>query len=115
MDKNKLDEALCKIADMLFKHYDPCKFEKDMCLDGHDERGPFHCCYRTAFYMGQCPYVTQTGCSMPNIKCKTGFCEKALKNMSKDALTCFRALEEIAIIHKLNMRKPHLKDLIKTL
>lgn len=102
-----LNEALSQVADIIYKKYDPCEMGKYKCLAGN-----YQCCHTTTVYDGPCPHLdVDTGCTQPNIKCKTGFCPTALANMSDECLKSFAALEEIALLQGIEMRLPHLKDL----
>lgn len=105
MNKEDLEKHLCEIADMILAHYDPCRITPDGCLDGK-----FECCTMSSHYGGvPCPHL-KGKCTYQNIKCKTGFCQRAAHEMDKDCYDALVALEDIARIY-LDIRRPYLKGM----
>lgn len=106
MEKEQLHkeirDSLIKLSDILMDYYNPCEIYGSRCRVGD----PNPCCKHTIFGEGVCPFLKET-CTNPNVDCKLWFCETAINNMEPECIESFKALEQLARVHKL-IRKPFL-------
>lgn len=100
--KLALHGKLCDLADLFLYHYNPCHIRGGACLAGD----PNPCCVRTRFRRfdredKRCQFITECGCSFPNIECKVWLCQVATEQADPDCLKALHSLDEIARIYRL--------------
>ena len=83
-----LHTALCRVADLVLFRYNPCDRNAEGCLAGED------CCTRLDGMV--CPWLGETGCTLPNIGCKVAFCAAAKERMEPEVRETFAKLDELA-------------------
>lgn len=106
----KDEDIILEFANLLNKHYNPCKMDGNSCLVG----SPNPCCFNTRFTPEEgslnCPSLIENKCTNPNASCRIWLCETALKNLSKEGVAAFYSLQAVAIDYNL-MHKPYLGEL----
>lgn len=71
-EKSLLYDAIYEMAQVFIKVYNPCQFGDDgKCLDSRKRSGA------NDFCCSNCEHVTDKGCSVKSISCKTSFCTVA--------------------------------------
>ena len=99
-------DIILEFANLLNKHYNPCHIKDGSCLVSN----PNMCCFHTRFKEDDtCPHLINNFCTNLNASCRIWLCETALKNLSKEGVAAFYALQAIAIDYNL-MHKPYLGE-----
>lgn len=67
-----LHRKLCDMADLLIYYYNPCGWECGHCKANKT------CCHLHQLKTGDglCDFLDEGRCNLPNIKCKTWFCDQ---------------------------------------
>jgi hypothetical protein len=79
----KYDELYERSSKILVE-FNPCKIENEICIQGRNGECNF-CC-------DGCSYLSDKGCTVQCLYCRTWVCETAAKNMSSEKYKIFNKL-----------------------
>jgi len=85
---NRIYQDLYARTEKFLKKYNPCKHEGSKCLVGN----PTPCCH-SKYTLKNCGYLTDKGCIFTPLKCKTWFCNTALKQIDKEGIAELKTIE----------------------
>jgi len=92
--KIQLHNKLCSIAELTLHNYNPCRILDGKCIGGEN----IVCCTGTRFNRKdtrRCYFLSENGCTAPNIECRVYLCKTAKEKYPECALV-LQQLENIA-------------------
>lgn len=103
--KELLHNKLCDVVDVIILYHNPCSIKDKTCYKGDVS----DCCKKTIHDTnGQCKYLSDSGCTIRDLGCKTWFCWEVFDNLDSKTK---RVLKTISIINRILMLTKDLPDL----